>query len=205
MASLSPQEKEALSELLKKKPESKSPAEVMAQAMAGRTFVKQWKFEELSKSASNDLKGRSFQTGRKMFAAGGCFACHRFGNKGGMNGPDLTGSGGRYSPHDLLEQIMYPSKEINEQFVPTFVKMKNGDVHTGVIVNLNQNRVTLNTDLYNPNQRISVNRPDVESMGPSPVSPMPPGLLNMMEKEEIMDLLAYVLSGGKKDHEFFRE
>ena len=205
VASLSPQEKEALSELLKKKPESKSPAEVMAQAMAGRTFVKQWKFEELSKSASNDLKGRSFQTGSKMFAAGGCFACHRFGNKGGMNGPDLTGSGGRYSPHDLLEQIMYPSKEINEQFVPTFVKMKNGDVHTGVIVNLNQNRVTLNTDLYNPNQRISVNRPDVESMGPSPVSPMPPGLLNMMEKEEIMDLLAYVLSGGKKDHEFFRE
>jgi putative heme-binding domain-containing protein len=205
VASLSPQEKEALSELLKKKPESKSPAEVMAQAMAGRTFVKQWKFEELSKSASNDLKDRSFQTGRKMFAAGGCFACHRFGNKGGMNGPDLTGSGGRYSPHDLLEQIMYPSKEINEQFVPTFVKMKNGDVHTGVIVNLNQNRVTLNTDLYNPNQRISVNRPDVESMGPSPVSPMPPGLLNMMEKEEIMDLLAYVLSGGKKDHEFFRK
>ena len=205
LASLSPQEKEALSELLKKKPESKSPAEVMAQAMAGRTFVKQWKFEELSKSASNDLRGRSFQTGRKMFAAGGCFACHRFGNKGGMNGPDLTGSGGRYSPLDLLEQIMYPSKEINEQFVPTFVKMKNGDVHTGVIVNLNQNRVTLNTDLYNPNQRTSVNRPDVESMGPSPVSPMPPGLLNMMEKEEIMDLLAYVLSGGKKDHEFFRK
>ena len=205
VASLSPQEKEALSELLKKKPESKSPAEVMAQAMAGRTFVKQWKFEELSESASNDLKRRSFQTGRKMFAAGGCFACHRFGSKGGMNGPDLTGSGGRYSPHDLLEQIMYPSKEINEQFVPTFVKMKNGDVHTGVIVNLNQNRVTLNTDLYNPNQRTSVNRPDVESMGPSPVSPMPPGLLNMMEKEEIMDLLAYVLSGGKKDHEFFRK
>ena len=26
-----------------------------------------------------------------------------------------------------------------------------------------------------------------------------------MEKEEIMDLLAYILSGGKKDHEFFRK
>ena len=205
VASLSPQEKKDLSDLLKKKPESKTPAEVMAQAMAGRTFVKQWKFEELSNSASNDLKGRSFQTGRKMFAAGGCFACHRFGNKGGMNGPDLTGSGGRYSPHDLLEQIMYPSKEINEQFVPTFVKMKNGDVHTGVVVNLNGDRVTLNTDLYNPNQRTSVVRSEIESMGPSPVSPMPPGLLNMMEKEEIMDLLAYVLSGGKPNHEFFQK
>ena len=85
---------------------------------------------------------------------------------------------------------MYPSKEINEQFVPTFVKMKNGDVHTGVVVNLNGDRVTLNTDLYNPNQRTSVVRSEIESMGPSPVSPMPPGLLNMMEKDEIMDLLA---------------
>jgi len=205
VASLSAQEKKELSDLLKKKPESKTPAEIMAQAMAGRTFVKQWKFEELSGSASKDLKGRNFQTGRKMFAAGGCFACHRFGNKGGMNGPDLTGSGGRYSPHDLLEQIMFPSKEINEQFVPTFVKMKNGDVHTGVVVNLSGDRVTLNTDLYNPNQRTNVNRPDIESMGPSPVSPMPPGLLNMMEKDEIMDLLAYVLSGGKQDHEYFRK
>jgi putative heme-binding domain-containing protein len=205
VASLSAQEKKELNELLKKKPESKSPAEIMAQAMAGRTFVKQWKFEELNKLASRGLKERNFKRGRKMFAAGGCFACHRFGNKGGMNGPDLTGSGGRYSPHDLLEQIMYPSKEINEQFVPTFVKMKNGDVHTGVVVNLNGDRVTLNTDLYNPNQRTSVVRSEITSMGPSPVSPMPPGLLNMMEKEEIMDLLAYVLSGGKPGHEFFRK
>ena len=205
VASLSEQDKKDLSDLLKKKPESKTPAEIMAQAMAGRTFVKQWKFDELSGAASKDLKGRSFQKGRKMFAAGGCFACHRFGNKGGMNGPDLTGSGGRYSPHDLLEQIMFPSKEINEQFVPTFVKLKNGEVLTGVVVNLKGDNVTLNTDLYNPNQRTNVSRAEITSMGPSPVSPMPPGLLNMMEKEEIMDLLAYVLSGGKQNHEFFRK
>jgi hypothetical protein len=32
---------------------------------------------------------------------------------------------------------------------------------------------------------------------------MPPGLLTMMEKEEIMDLLAYILSGGDKQHRFF--
>ena len=110
---------------------------------------------------------------------------------------------GRYSPHDLLEQIMYPSKEINEQFVPTMVSLKNGQTLSGVVVNLNGDRVTLNTDLYNPNQRTSVQRKEVVSMGPSTVSPMPPGLLNMMEKEEIMDLLAYILSGGDNEHSFF--
>ena len=203
VASLSPTEKKDLAGLLAKKPEIKSPAEVMAEAMAGRTFVKNWELDELSKVSSNGLKDRNFEVGRKMFAAGGCYACHRFGNQGGMNGPDLTGSGGRYSPHDLLEQIMYPSKEINEQFVPTFVTLKNGETLSGVVVNLNGDRVTLNTDLYNPNQRTSVQRKEVKSMGPSTVSPMPPGLLNMMEKEEIMDLLAYILSGGDTNHRFF--
>jgi putative heme-binding domain-containing protein len=203
VASLSPAEKKDLAGLLAKKAVMKSPAEVMAEAMAGRTFVKNWELEELSKSSSNGLKGRNFKVGRKMFAAGGCYACHRFGNQGGMNGPDLTGSGGRYSPHDLLEQIMYPSKEINEQFVPTFVTLKSGEALSGVVVNLNGDRVTLNTDLYNPNQRTSVQRKEIQSMGPSTVSPMPPGLLNMMEKEEIMDLLAYILSGGDTNHRYF--
>ena len=51
-----------------------------------------------------------------MFAAAACFTCHRFGNEGGMTGPDLTGAGRRYTPHDLLDQIINPSKVINEQF-----------------------------------------------------------------------------------------
>jgi putative heme-binding domain-containing protein len=204
VASLSTKEQKDLAVLLNKKAEVKSPAEVMAEAMAGRSFVKNWKLEELTKTASTGLKGRNFKVGRRMFAAGGCYACHRFGNQGGMNGPDLTGSGGRYSPHDLLEQIMYPSKEINEQFVPTFVTLKNGETLSGVVVNLNGNRVTLNTDLYNPNQRTSVQTNEVKSMGPSTVSPMPPGLLNMMEEEEVMDLLAYILSGDDPQHKFFK-
>ena len=204
VASLNPAERKKLAVLLAKKAVVQSPADVMAEAMAGRTFVKNWKLEELSKAASSGLKGRNFKVGRRMFAAGGCYACHRFGNQGGMNGPDLTGSGGRYSTHDLLEQIMYPSKEINEQFVPTFVTLKNGETLSGVVVNLNGNRVTLNTDLYDPNQRTNVQTNEVKSMGPSTVSPMPPGLLNMMEEEEVMDLLAYILSGDDPQHKFFK-
>jgi len=41
-------------------------------------------------------------------------------------------------------------------------------------------------------------------MGPSTVSPMPPGLLNMMEEKEVMDLLAYILSGDDPQHKFFK-
>jgi putative heme-binding domain-containing protein len=160
-ASLDTKSREQMKELLAKKPEQKSPFEIMAQAMIGRNFVKQWELEELSAASKTKLKGRDFERGRKMFAAGGCFACHRFANAGGMTGPDLTGSGGRYSAHDLLDQIINPSREINEQFVPVIVKMKNGDTLTGVVVNMSGDRVTVNTDMFDPNQRVNVNRPDV--------------------------------------------
>ncbi len=203
-ASLDDQSRNQLKKLLAKKPEQKSPFEVMAQAMIGRNFVKEWKLEELSSAAKTKLKERNFERGRKMFAAGGCFACHRFANEGGMTGPDLTGSGGRYSAHDLLEQIIHPSKEINEQFVPVNVKMKSGETVTGVVVNMNGDRVTVNTDMFNPNQRVNVKRQEVESIEPSKVSPMPPGLLNLMQEDEVMDLLAYILSSGNPNHSLFK-
>ena len=205
VASLSEEERVVLKELLAQKPVVKSPFEIMAQAMIGRKYVKQWKLEELSQTSKTQLKNRSYERGRKMFAAGGCFACHRFANEGGMTGPDLTGSGGRYSSHDLLDQIINPSKEINEQFVPVVVKMKNGDMVTGVVVNLNGDRGNINTDMCNPNQQIQVNRPQIESIEPSKISPMPAGLLNMMREDEIMDLLAYILSGGNRNHPAFKK
>ncbi len=140
-----------------------------------------------------------------MFGAAACFTCHRFGNAGGMTGPDLTGAGGRYNVHDLLDQIMNPSKEINEQFAPVVVTQndEDADVLTGVIVNLNGDSVTINTDLSDPNQRVSIDRKKVKSIEPSKVSPMPTNLLIMLKKDEILELLAYTLSGGDKNHPMF--
>jgi len=89
--------------------------------------------------------------------------------------------------------------------VPVVVKMKNGDMVTGVVVNLNGDRVSINTDMFNPNQQIQVNRPQIESIEPSKISPMPAGLLNMMREDEIMDLLAYILSGGNRNHPAFKK
>lgn len=204
LATFTEAEKKQHAELIAKKPEVKSAIENLGAMFAGRT-PKVWTLEELSAAANADgaMTGRDFANGRKMFSAAACFACHRFGNAGGMNGPDLTGAGGRYSPHDLLDQIINPSKEINEQFAPIVVTMKDGGVHSGVVVNLSGDRVTLNTDLTDPNQRINIDRKEVESIEVSKVSPMPPMLLSMLTKEEILDLLAYTLSGGDPDNEMF--
>ncbi|NCF89607.1 MAG: DUF1080 domain-containing protein [Verrucomicrobiaceae bacterium] len=204
LATFTDAEESDLAALIERKPVKKSAIELSGEIFAGRT-PKAWTLDELSAATSTGLQNRDFDNGRKMFGAGACFACHRFGNAGGMTGPDLTGAGGRYSPHDLLDQIINPSKEINEQFAPIIVTRENGDVLSGVVVNLSGDNITLNTDLSDPNQRSNVDRKTVKSIEPSKVSLMPPGLLMMLTQEEIMDLVAYTLSMGDKTNPMFKQ
>lgn len=204
VATLSEREKIDLAEILTRKPEAKSPLEAATATLAGRTTSTNWTVDALS-GVSDRMRGRDFERGRKMFAATACFSCHRFNNEGGANGPDLTSSGHRYAPRDLLDQIINPSKEINEQFVPVQVTELDGRTHHGIIVNLSRDTIRINTDLANPDQRIGLDRKQIKSISPSPVSPMPPGLLNLLEKEEIFDLVAYILSGGNPEDERFKD
>ena len=202
LATFTPEENTQLAELIAKKPEVKSAIENVGAMFVGRTPT-MWTLDELSAAAKTGMKKRSFDNGRKMFTAAACYTCHRFGNAGGMTGPDLTGAGGRYSPHDLLDNIINPSKVINEQFVPIIVTKNDGSIMSGVVVNLSGDGVTLNADLTDPNQRVNVDRKEVKSIELSTVSPMPPMLLAMLKKEEILDLIAYVLSGGDKTNAMF--
>lgn len=202
--SLDPTERTALAGVLAKQPVKMSVIDNLSFGFAGRPFTN-WTLEELSAATKGGLTGRNFETGRRMFGAAACFACHRFGNEGGMTGPDLTTAGARYSPHDFLDQIINPSKEINEQFVPSVLTKNNGETVVGVVVNLNGDFVSINEDPSDPNQRVSVDRKEVKSIEPSKVSLMPPMLLSRLSREEILDLTAYVLSGGQSSHEMFRK
>lgn len=207
VASLSQADKASLKELLAKKPEKKSALENLGEVFAGRSET-QWTVDQLAQAASSKLQHRDFENGRKMFAAAGCYACHRFQNQGGMTGPDLTTAGRRYSVRDLVDQVIHPSKVINDQFSSVQVLTDEGQIHTGVIVNLgvrrNGDAIVINTDLTDPNARVTVFREQIERLVVSKVSPMPAGLFNRMTEEEIMDLIAYLISGGDAKHQLFQ-
>ncbi|MFT5326932.1 MAG: putative heme-binding domain-containing protein [Planctomycetaceae bacterium] len=202
VASLSDSEKASMAELLAKKAETKSVLDNLGEVFAGRKSTK-WTLEELSSATKTGLKNRNYANGQKMFAAAGCYACHRFDNQGGMTGPDLTSAGRRYSSHDLLDQVINPSKVINEQFSAVTVVTDAGLVHTGVVVNLNGDSLMLNTDLTVPNKQVAIDRKTIDSLIVSKTSPMPTGLFDRMTKEEILDLTAYLISAGDRTHGYF--
>jgi putative heme-binding domain-containing protein len=202
VASLDAETKKSLAELLATKPVRKSVIENLGAIFEGRE-TQDWSLDTLSTAANADLKNRNYNNGKQMFAAAACYACHRFNNQGGITGPDLTSAGRRYSPHDLLDQIINPSKVINDQFSAVVVITDAGVIHTGVVVNLNGDSLTLNTDLTNPNQKVGLNRNEIDEINISKVSLMPKGLLAKMTREEILDLVAYVISAGDSKHKVF--
>ncbi|MDP6358023.1 MAG: c-type cytochrome, partial [Planctomycetota bacterium] len=147
--------------------------------------------------------GRNFKNGRQMVGAGSCYVCHRFKGEGGAVGPDLTSVGGKFSPRDLLESIINPNKEISDQYGASNFKLKDGTIVSGRIMNMKGNTYRVNTDMMTPSTITAVKAVDIESIEPSKTSMMPAGLINTMKEEDILDLLAYLISGGDQEHELF--
>ena len=97
-----------------------------------------------------------------------------------------------------------PSKSVSDQYQAVILATTDGRVVTGRIVNLAGDTIMINTDMMDPNAITSVDRKQVEATKPSTVSMMPEGLLNTMKQDEILDLLAFVLSRGDRKSPMFK-
>ncbi|MEI6232245.1 MAG: c-type cytochrome [Planctomycetota bacterium] len=195
-----------LMEIVNTVPKIKSPQEIFGAVLAGRTAIKEWTVDELAPKTEKALaSGRDFEQGRKMFGAAGCVACHRYNNEGGAIGPDLTGVSGRFSPRDMLESIILPNKEISDQYQQIMITTTDGKRIVGRIINLNGEGYKVSENMYEPNTLTAVNASQVKSIVPSKVSPMPEGLLGRLKEEEIMDLLAYLISRGDRTDKMFKK
>ncbi|MFK5923967.1 MAG: c-type cytochrome [Verrucomicrobiota bacterium] len=201
LANLSEEEKVALKALIEAKPDSKTPQFTFK----ARSFVKAWKVSDFDDVINVGLEsGRSFNNGRQMFGAGTCFACHRFKQEGGAIGPDLTSAGGKFSPRDLLESIIEPSKVISDQYGATVFTKKDGSSIVGRIMNLNGDKIQVNVNMIDPSDTVSIDRKDLKGQKESEVSMMPPGLTYSLSKDDVLDLLAYLLSQGNPDDPMFK-
>jgi putative heme-binding domain-containing protein len=196
--------------------EQKSLADVLAafapkvthhkgKTISAMKFVKEWKMADLEPALAQVGHRRNFERGQAMFEQGGqCIACHRFGTEGGSVGPELTAVSSRFSRHDVLESIILPSKVISEQYANMIVRFKAGGGAIGRIVEESGDKVVVQPSMLSP-EKVTVNKADIASREVSKASPMPEGLVNSMSKEDIVDLLAYIESGGRKDHPDFRK
>ncbi len=141
---------------------------------------------------------RDLNNGKKMFALASCYKCHRLEGQGGIVGPDLTPAGHRFSTKDLLETIVDPDKEISDQYEATIFQMDDGRLITGRVANLNGDTYMVQEDMIDPGNFTNIKVVEIEAMKPSKISMMPPGLLDTLTQDDILDLMAYLKSVGKQ-------
>ncbi|MEO2046644.1 MAG: DUF6797 domain-containing protein [Pirellulales bacterium] len=168
-----------------------------------REFVKEWKVDDLANDAAQ-LAHRSYSRGSEMFQVAGCIKCHKINCIGSQLGPDLTGIHKRFQGVKLLQQILQPSKEINQKYQSYLITTDNGKSITGLLVKEDDLAYHLLPNPLLPEHLTTVAKNQVDEITTSPQSTMPDGLLMTLTREEILDLLAYVEAGGDIKHPYFQ-
>jgi putative heme-binding domain-containing protein len=180
------------------------PLPTLRKSKKQRGFVQDWKMADLEPDLGQAAHGRNFAQGQDAVFGVQCLMCHRMGDDGGAVGPDLTAVASRFSPRDILESIIEPSKVISEQFANTDFVLKNGNTVSGRVISETGDKIVVRPSMLAPETQ-EIGKADIKSRELSKVSPMPPGLLNMLTKQEILDLIAYFEAAGRADGAPFKK
>jgi putative heme-binding domain-containing protein len=148
---------------------------------------------------------RNFTRGRELFTSLACAQCHQLGAEGVAFGPALGEVLKKYGgdPRAVLQEILEPSRTIEEKYRNVTVELGDEQSLTGIILAEDRDGVTLQTGPAKE-QVQKLQKSSIRSRKPSALSLMPAGLLNSLDREQILDLLAYVLAEGRSDHAAFK-
>ncbi len=192
--------------------------------------ITEWKLTDLQEDLKRVGEKRNFLQGQLLFTKLACAQCHKMtgadaipaalqhhanaGHSHGTNpadgpaltvGPDLFEVVKKYKndPKLLLQEIVEPSRNIEEKYRKFMFEMDSGKYVIGNIVTEDNESVTVQTG-PTADQQQKISKKEIESRRPSPVSIMPAGILNTLDKEQILDLLAYLVATGKADGAAFK-
>ena len=146
------------------------------------------KIQELETLVNDSEMTPRLENGRQLFRQH-CSSCHKLFGEGGNIGPDLTGAQ-RSNLRYLSENIIDPSASVAENYRVTLIQMMDGTIVSGVLVQEASGTVTIQT----AKERLVIEKAEIESRKQSTQSLMPEGLLDSLDDQAKIDLIAYLKS-----------
>ena len=164
---------------------------------SARPKVTEWKVDDLAPELAKLDSGRNLMRGKDLYTKLACASCHKLGSEGANFGPDLTQvfSQHRNDSKEVLRQILEPSLVISNQYRAFQFELRDGDEVSGLIVKEDGDVLTVQSGA-SASLIQTFKKSDIKLQQPQRSSLMPTALLNQLSTEEILDLLAFVKSGG---------
>ncbi|MSQ95538.1 MAG: c-type cytochrome [Gemmataceae bacterium] len=183
---------------------AKHPLKIEDPQLKDRRPRTEWKFDDLASEVQNLKAGRSFGNAKAMFKIANCIACHKMDGEGNDFGPDLMKLDPKMKAIDILKDIVEPSFKINEKYQTWIIETKAGKSITCLILEETPKQLKIiENPLVKAEPKILLVS-EIDSKAKSPISVMPKGLLDKLTREEILDLVAYVIARGNRQHPLFR-
>ncbi|MCI0640758.1 MAG: TIM barrel protein [Gemmataceae bacterium] len=140
--------------------------------------------------ASGDVRHGAVVFGSPQFA---CLGCHKIGKIGGTVGPDLTVAGRCYTPEQIVEGVLWPKRQVKDEFKSHMIVTSDGKVHQGYL----QREDGKECVLRDPATGKLTNLPKAEIDERREVGTlMPDGLAAAMTGNQLRDLLRFLMSLG---------
>jgi len=143
-------------------------------------------------AAVSDLSKANVANGKKMFQATLCAQCHTHSGEGGNSGPELSNLGGRFSKNDMLTAIIKPSEVISDQYNFSILHLKDKSQVYGRIIKEDATHVFVASSAFNLTLQTPIEKSKIIKRTASPVSPMPPSLINSLNPDELRDLMLFL-------------
>jgi putative heme-binding domain-containing protein len=172
------------------------PLEIKDALLADRRPRTEWKLDDLASVVGELKNGRSYGNGKQMFTVANCVACHKLENVGTQIGPDLTQLDAKFHSLDVLKELIDPSARINEKFQSYVFELDSGKVVTGLILEETPQVVRVIENPLAKAEAVVLKPGEIEARHKSSSSIMPKGLLDKLSRDEILDLIAYVIARG---------
>ena len=118
-----------------------------------------------------------------------CALCHTLFDDGKHIGPELTGAN-RSDLDYLLVNIVDPNAVIGKDYLLTTAETHDGRTAAGIVQRQTASAVTL----VNQAESVTLPRDSIKTLTALELSLMPPGLLQTMTEEQVVDLIAYLPS-----------
>ncbi|MFM7159520.1 MAG: c-type cytochrome, partial [Planctomycetaceae bacterium] len=127
--------------------------------------------------------------GRQVFSKI-CANCHRAEGQGAKVGPDLDGIGIR-GLERLLEDVLLPSRNVDQAFRSTVIELKSGKTVSGLLAREEGTRLIL---IDEQGREYAVESSEIAERRILRVSPMPANIAEQLPEGDFLHLVKYLLS-----------